>query len=63
MRAGYKVLDRFEKECEFILVANLHNLNEVVNYGCEDLKELNYHKDDYDIGFWRIKRKETIKTK
>lgn len=57
MRAGYKITYMFEKGVGFILVANHHFINEVINYGCVDLKELNYLKDRMDIGFWRIKAK------
>ena len=61
MRAGYKVENKFEKGAAFIIVSNLHYQNEVINYGCVNIKELKFLKDESDIGFWRIKRKETIK--
>jgi hypothetical protein len=57
MRAGYKVINDVEKLDRFILVSNYGSINEVINYGCEELQELNYLKDESDIGFWRIKRK------
>lgn len=57
MRAGYKVENVFEKGAEFIIVSNLHFSNAVINYGCVDKDQLNFLKDEGDIGFWRIKRK------
>lgn len=64
MKAGYKVFDYGYNNAVFIIVGNYSgSQNLVANFGY--ISEESFKKDinEFDIGFWRIKRKETIKAK
>ena len=61
MRAGYKIENDIAKSHNFILVSNYASINEVVNLGYKAEKTAHNLKSSSTLGFWRIKRKETIK--
>ena len=62
MKAGYKIEQSIVKYPKFIIVSNYKGgQNLVAHYGYEDKKSYMQDKDENDIGFWRIKWKETIK--
>lgn len=57
MRAGYKVVNRIKSTGKVVVVANLPLSNVAQNFSEESEKKAKEQKDEYDIGFWRIKRK------
>ena len=63
MKAGYKIVNSIEKSDNFILVSTYGSINEVVNLGFITEKMIHRLKSSSTPGFWRIKRKETIKAK
>lgn len=63
MRTGYKIENVIAKRDNFILVSNFASINEVVNIGYKAEKTVHSLKSSSSLGFWRIKRKETIKAK
>ena len=64
MKAGYTVDNHIGVKPNFIIVANYSSsLNLLSNYGFSSKNETLTQKDENDIGFWRIKRKEIIKAK
>ncbi len=63
MRTGYKIENVIAKGDNFILVSNFASINEVVNLGFSAEETVRKLKSSSFLGFWRIKRKETIKAK
>ena len=61
MRAGYRVDNLICDWHKVVVVSNLPLANMVFNFSAENEKGAKEQKDEHDIGFWRIKRKETIK--
>jgi len=57
MRAGYFVVNLIAKKDKIIVVANLHDANIVQNFGEKSEELAKKQKYEWDIGFWRIKRK------
>lgn len=62
MKEGYIIRHLVLENANFITVANYFgSQNLVATYSFSTKKEMKMQKDQNDIGFWRIKRKETIK--
>jgi len=61
MRAGFTVVNFDTEGARFILLHNIESLNEVINVGYFRKETILKLKNQTVIGFWRIKRKETIK--
>jgi len=57
MRAGYFVVNLIAKKDKIVVVANLHDANIVQNFGEKSEEIAKKQKYEWDIGFWRIKRK------
>ena len=64
MRAGYTVVNYGYDIAIFIVVGNYPgHQNLIANYGYGSEERFKIDINTFDIGFWRIKRKETIKAK
>ena len=62
MKAGYTVVNYGYHRAIFITVGNYPgSQNLIANYGYGSEERFKREINTFDIGFWRIKRKETIK--
>ena len=58
MEAGYEVINCDYDNAVFIIVGNYSgSQNLVANYGYTDEERFKKDVNEFDIGFWRIKRK------
>jgi hypothetical protein len=56
MKAGYTIEHEINENSRFFVCSNYNQWNEVFYYGFTSEKIVKQEKDEYDIGFWKIKK-------